>query len=342
MARVPAVVWWLLLVVVAGVASVPLSSAEREARSAEQRLSTVRDWDGTTQVVEGRFVRIGEVSEVLPGGYEATAYYEAEVPGQARPVTLGTAARQVDGRPRPADQPRTLQLRVQERVRPAADGSRYDVVQAGASLPSASALVDARADLATRATERADRVALVVRTLLGVLVLGCVVVTVLAMRGPGRWRRWAGGRVPVDSRPELAVRAAWSPELPVGMGVLTVVAFAVPLGWDGRPTALLTALVVLAASALLAREVDAVTRARRLRGVVRLVDHRRRTALLLRWSAVIGLLLGLGLTFLGGTVFLFGAGIDPAQAMLRRGAGVVVLSGLTLATVVLQRFQDSG
>lgn len=331
MSRAPVALWWFLLLVVAGVAIVPVGSVEHRAESAAIELAQARGWEGTTELVEGRFVRMSRVQEVLPRSYSARSTYEVDVAEGASPVEVEVPARSDSGPPRASEQPERLDLRIARD-----DRGRVEAVEWGESLEALDVEIAQRADAASAAGDRATLTRWGVGLALGVLLVGCLLATVVASRGPGGLaRRFAGTRAPVDADAGRLERAARSPELPVGMLVLTLFALVVPLGWPDRGTVVLTGFVVLAAVSLLLREQEAVARVET--SGVPASTGRRRVALVWRGSAVVGVLLGLLLLFLGW--FALGAVPDAAEGgeMLRRGLAVLALSGCTVAAAFHHR-----
>ncbi|KQP27631.1 hypothetical protein [Aeromicrobium sp. Leaf272] len=331
MSRAPVALWWLLLLVAAGVAIVPVGSVEHRAESTAEELAQARGWEGTTQLVEGRFVRMSRVQEVLPRSYSARSTYEVEVSGASSPVEVDVPARSDSGPPQESEQPDRLDLRIARD-----DRGRAEAVEWGESLASLDVEIARRADAASAAGDRATLTRWTVGLVLGVLLLGCVLATVVASREPGGLgRRFAGTRAAADADPDRLERAARSPELPIGMLVLTLFALVVPLGWPDRGTAVLSGFVALAAVALLVREQEAVARVTTSGAPAS--TARRRVALVWRGSAVVGVLLGLLLLFLG----WFSSGLAPDAAeggeMLRRGLAVLVLSGCTVAAAFHHR-----
>ncbi|MCR4513910.1 hypothetical protein [Aeromicrobium sp. 50.2.37] len=331
MSRAPVALWWFLLLVVAGVAIVPVGSVEHRAKSSAEELAEARAWEGTTQLVEGRFVRMGRVQEVLPRSYSARSTYEVEVTGASLPVEVDVPARSDSGPPQESEQPDRLDLRIA-----CDDRGRVEAVEWGESLAPLDVEVSERADAASAAGDRATLTRWAVGLALGVLLLGCVLATVVAARetgGPGR--RFAGTRAAADAAPDRLERAARSPELPLGMLLLTLFALVVPLGWPDRGTAVLSGFVALAAVSLLVREQEAV--ARLAASAAPVSAARRRVALVWRASAGLGVLVGLLLLFLG----WFALGLAPDEAeggeMLRRGVAVLVLSGSTVAAAFRHR-----
>lgn len=329
MSRAPVAVWWFLLLVVTGVVIVPLGSVEHRSEQAGLELEVARGWEGTTQLVEGRFVRMSRVQEVLPRSYSARSTYVVDA-FEATAVEVDVPARSAGGPPRETEQPERLDLRV------ARDRDRVEAVQWGESLATLDVEIAQRADAADAARDRATLVRWVVVLVLGVLLVGCVLVTVAVSRGPGGLaRRFAGTRAPADADADRLERAARSPELPVGMLVLTLFALVVPLGWSDRGTFVLSGFVALAVVSLLLREREAVHRAA-VAGAAA-ATGRRRVALVWRGSAVVGVLLGLLLLFLGWFALGVAPDADEGGEMLRRGLGVLVLSGATVATAAAHR-----
>ncbi|WP_311210318.1 MULTISPECIES: hypothetical protein [unclassified Aeromicrobium] len=331
MSRAPVALWWFLLLFAAGVAIVPVGSVEHRAESSAEELAQARGWEGTTQLVEGRFVRMSRVQEVLPRSYSARSTYEVEVSGASSPVEVDVPARSDSGPPQESEQPDRLDLRIARD-----DRGRVEAVEWGESLSSLDVEIAQRADAASAAGDRATLTRWTVGLVLGVLLLGCVLATVVASREPGGLgRRFAGTRAAADAEPDRLERAARSPELPIGMLVLTLFALVVPLGWPDRGTAVLSGFVALAAVSLLVREQDAVARVATSGAPAS--TARRRVALVWRGSAVVGVLLGLLLLFLG----WFSSGLAPDAAeggeMLRRGLAVLVLSGCTVAAAFHHR-----
>lgn len=334
MSRAPVAVWWFLLLVVTGVVIVPLGSVEHRSEQAGLELEVARGWEGTTQLVEGRFVRMSRVQEVLPRSYSARSTYLVDAFGTAA-VEVDVPARSAGGPPQESEQPERLDLRV------ARDRDRVEAVQWGESLATLDVEIAQRADAADAARDRATLVRWVVALVLGVLLVGCVLLTVAASRGPGGLaRRFAGTRASADADADAdrLDRAARSPELPVGMLVLTLFALVVPLGWPDRGTAVLSGFVALAAVSLLLREREAVDRAAAAGAAgAAAATGRRRVALVWRGSAVVGVLLGLLLLFLGWFALGVAPDADEGGEMLRRGLGVLVLSGATVAAAAAHR-----
>lgn len=330
MSRAPVALWWFLLLVVAGVAIVPVGSVEHRAESTAEELAQARGWEGTTELVEGRFVRMSRVQEVLPRSYSARSTYEVERPG-ASPVEVDVPARSESGPPRESEQPERLELRLTRD-----DRGRVEAVEWGESLAALDVEIAQRADASSSAGDRATLTRWTVGLVLGVLLLGCVLATVVASREPGGLgRRFAGTRAAADAEPDRVERAARSPELPMGMLALTLFGLVVPLGWPDRGTTVLSGFVALAAVALLVREQEAVARVATSGAPAS--TGRRRVALLWRGSAVVGVLTGLLLLFLGW--FALGLAPDAGEGgeMLRRGLAVVVLSGCTVAAAFHHR-----